>query len=153
MVTKRNNTQFHDSIVDIKVKLAAVWAAVTLCYLYCDYFELYQAGKLQSMLAGKMGPLGESSQAVLLGVSVMLSIPALMVVLSAVLPASMNRIANLLVGALFTLIMLVFLLTPGVWLYYKYLALVEVMLTCSAIWLAWHWPRQPATSTASNVTA
>ncbi|MBC7375847.1 MAG: hypothetical protein H7346_00220 [Burkholderiaceae bacterium] len=143
----------RDSALDIKVKLAAVWAAVTLCYLYCDYFELYQPSKLQSMLAGRMGPLGEASQGVLLGVSILVSIPALMVFLSAFLPAGVNRVANLLFGALFTLIMLVFLVSPGVWLYYKYFALVEVMLTCGAVWLAWHWPRQAATSPVLHGTA
>jgi MFS family permease len=150
---KRIDTQLLDSAVDIKVKLAAVWAAVTLCYLYCDYFELYQPGKLQSMLAGRMGPLGESSQGVLLGVSVLLSIPALMVVLSALMPASVNRVANILFGVLFTLIMLVFLAAPGVWLYYKYFAAVEVTLTCCAVWLAWRWPKQQNTPPASNGAA
>jgi hypothetical protein len=130
-----------DTKIDIKVRLAAVWAAVTLCYLYCDYFELYQPGKLQSMLSGRMGPLGEVTQGVLLGVSVLLSIPALMVILSLVLPAKISRMANLLLGMLFTLIMLVFLLSPGIWLYYKYFALIEVALTSSAVWLAWKWPR------------
>jgi hypothetical protein len=138
----------HDSLrdtkVDIKVRLAAIWASVTLCYLYCDYFELYQPGKLQSMLAGRMGPLGEVTQGVLLGVSVLLSIPALMVILSLALPAKANRIANLLFGGLFTLIMLVFLLSPGIWLYYKYFAAIEIALTSSAVWLAWKWPRASA---------
>jgi len=150
LITQTNDTQLRDSTLDIKVKLAAVWASVTLCYLYCDYFELYQAGKLQSMLAGRMGPLGESSQGVLLGASIVVSIPALMVFLSAVLPAGVNRVVNLLFGVLFTLIMLVFLLSPGVWLYYKYYALLEVMLTFAAVWLAWRWPRQAAVSHASR---
>jgi hypothetical protein len=71
--------QLRDVNVDIKLKLSALWASVTLCYLYCDYFELYQAGKLQSMLAGQLEPLGPASQGVLLGVSVLLSLPALMI--------------------------------------------------------------------------
>jgi hypothetical protein len=138
----------HDSLrdmkIDIKIRLAAVWASVTLCYLYCDYFELYQPGKLQSMLTGRMGPLGEVTQGVLLGVSVLLSIPALMVILSLALPAKASRIANLLFGVIFTLIMLVFLLSPGIWLYYKYFAAIEIALTSSAVWLAWTWPRASA---------
>lgn len=150
MNAETHATRWRDAALDIKAKLAAVWAAVTLCYLYCDYFELYQPGKLPSMLAGRMGPLGDVSQGVLLGVSIVISIPALMVFLSAVLPAGVNRVANLLFGALFTLIMLVFLVSPGVWLYYKYFALVEVLLTCSAVWLAWRWPRQAAPSPASQ---
>jgi hypothetical protein len=138
-------TPLRDLNVDVRLKLAALWASVTLCYLYCDYFELYQPGKLPSMLAGQMGPLGPITQGVLLGVSILLSIPALMIFLSLALPAGVCRMANLLMGALFTLIMLVFLLSPGVWLYYKYFAAVEVALTCTAAWLAWRWPRDQTT--------
>jgi hypothetical protein len=49
--------------------------------------------------------------------------------------------------------MLVFLAAPGVWLYYKYFAAVEVTLTCFAVWLAWHWPKQPTTPPAPNGAA
>jgi hypothetical protein len=144
-----NDMQLRNAAVDIKLKLAAVWASVTLSYLYCDYFELYQPLKLQSMLAGRIGPLGEASQGVLLGVSVLLSIPAVMVALSATLPARINRVANLLFGSFFTLVMLVFLVTPGVWLYYRYFAFIEIALTCSAVWLAWRWPREPTAVSAA----
>lgn len=133
--------QLRDVNVDIKLKLSALWASVTLCYLYCDYFELYQASKLQSMLAGQMGPLGPASQGVLLSVSVLLSLPALMIFLSVALPAKVSRIANLLLGTLFTLIMLMFLVLPRVWLYYKYFAAVEIALTGTVVWLAWSWPK------------
>jgi hypothetical protein len=145
MAHSGTGTQLSDEKVGIRIRLSALWATVTLCYLYCDYFELYQSGKLQSMLAGQMVPLGQSSQGVLLGVSVLLSIPALMIFASVALPTSLSRMANLVFGVLFSLIMLVFLLSPGVWLYYKYFAAVETALTCTAVWLAWKWPRYPYT--------
>jgi hypothetical protein len=44
------------------------------CYIYADYFGLYVPGSLQTMLAGKMGPLGPVTQIVLLGTSLMLAI-------------------------------------------------------------------------------
>jgi len=144
LATSDEAPQLRDAKIDIKFKLSALWVSVTLCYLYCDYFYLYQPGKLQSMLAGQMGPLGQTTQGVLLGVSVLLSIPALMVFFSIILPARLNRMANLLFGSLFTLIMLVFLFAPGVWLYYKYFAAIEVLLTSTAVWLAWKWPKRQA---------
>ena len=120
----------------------ALWASVTLCYFYCDSVELYQPGKLQSMLAGEMGPLGAATQGVLLGVSVLMSVPAVMVFLGVALPARASRVANLVFGLVSTLIMLVLL--PGVWRYYQYFATVEIALTGTAVWLAWHWPAAPA---------
>ncbi len=138
-------SELLDTNIDIKLKLAAIWTAVTLCYLYCDYFELYQPGKLQTMLSGQMGPLGQTTQGILLAVSIHLSLPALMIFFSISLPAKQCRMANLILGILFTLIMLVFLVSPRIWLYYKYFAAVEVALTCTAVWLAWKWPKSQAT--------
>ncbi len=130
-----------DANIDIKFTLTAIWTSATLCYLYCDFFELYQPGKLQTMLSGQMGPLGQTTQGILLGVCIPLSVPALMIFFSISLPAKHSRIANLIFGVLFTLIMLVFLVSPRIWLYYKYFAVVEVALTCTAVWLAWKWPK------------
>ena len=149
MTAPHTDAKLLDSNADIKLKLSALWASVTLCYLYCDFFELYQPGKLQSMLAGQMGPLGQTTQVVLLAVSIVLSLPALMVFLSIALPAKVNRIANMLLGILFTLVMIIFLLSPHVWLYYKYFAAVEIALTCTAVWLAWKWPRNQSTAPGS----
>jgi hypothetical protein len=148
MLNANNDAQLRDTRIDIKLQLSALWASATLCYLYCDYFELYQPGKLQSMLAGQMGPLGQTAEGVLLGVSVMLSLSAVMIFLSIALPAKLSRVANLLFGLLFTLIMLVFLFAPRVWLYYKYFAAIEVMLTCTVIYLAWKWPRGQSKASA-----
>ena len=150
MAHSSTGAQLRDANVDIRLKLSALWASVTLCYLYCDYFELYQPGKLQSMLTGQMGPLGLTTQGVLLGVSVLTSLPALMIFLSIALPAKASRASNLLLGVLFTLIMLVFLLSPGVWLYYKYFAAVEIALPGTAVWLAWRWPKDQSTGPGST---
>ena len=38
--------------VNIKIKLAALWVSVSLCYLYGDYFELYTPEKVNSLISG-----------------------------------------------------------------------------------------------------
>ena len=122
------------------LKLSAAWAATTLCYIYCDYFELYVPGKLQGMLDGHMGPLGAVTQGVLIGTSVMLIIPSIMILLSVTLPSSASRILNLLFGAGYTLLML--LLAVGMeWYFYKLFAFTEAALTAWIVWTAWKWPR------------
>src|SRR5262245_897342 len=83
-----------DLPVHTKVKLAALWASTMFCYIYCDYFELYVPGKLDSMLQGKMGPLGAVTQEVLLGTAILMAIPSLMVFLSLALSARITRILN-----------------------------------------------------------
>jgi hypothetical protein len=129
----------EDSRIDTKTKLAALWAATTFCYIYGDYFELYVPGKLSSMLEGKMQPLGHVTQGMLLGTSILLAIPSVMVFLSLVMRPSVNRWVNIALGALFTAIML--LAIQGTWTFYKFFGVVEVALTSTIVWCAWKWPR------------
>ena len=128
-----------DTKVDTKIKLAALWTATTLCYIYGDYFELYTPGKLAGMLDGKMGPLGPATQGVLLGTSLMMVVPCTMVCLSILLKPVLNRWANILFGTLFTAIML--LAIQGSWTFYKMFGIVEMLLTATIVGVAWKWPR------------
>lgn len=130
----------EDFQVPVKMKLSARWTAVMFCYVYGDYFELYRPGQLQSMLAGKMGPLGPTTQGVLLGTSLMMAIPAVMIFLSLALKPTVNRWANIVLGTFYTLIMLVTM--PCAWAFYIFFGMVEVALTTLVVWYAWHWPRQ-----------
>lgn len=130
----------EDFQVPVKVKLSALWTAVMFCYVYGDYFGLYRPGQLQSMLAGKMEPLGPTTQGVLLGTSLMLAIPGVMVFLSLALKPVVNRWTNIALGTLYTLIMLATM--PGAWAFYIFFGIVEVVLTALVVWYAWHWPRQ-----------
>lgn len=135
-----STTSLQDRPVSTRIKLALLWCSVSLCYIYCDYFELYQPGKLTSMLDGKFGPLGPTTQGVLLGASVLVLVPILMIFLSAVLPVRFCRVLNIFLGIFYSLVMLAVL--PGAWLFYKLFAIIEISLTLYVAWLAWHWPKQ-----------
>ena len=124
--------------IHVKVKISALWVSVMLCYIYGDYFGLYQSGKLQGMLEGKMVPLGPATQGVLLGTSVMMAIPAVMVFLSLVLKPELNRWLNIILGATYTVIILITM--PGAWVFYMFLGFVEAVLTALIVWYAWNWP-------------
>lgn len=130
-----------DSKIDVKIKLAALWASTMFCYVYGDFFGLFAPGRLTSMLAGKMGPLGQVTQGVLLGVSIFMAIPSLMIFLSVFLKPGINRWLNIVVGLLFTVIVL--LTIPGAWNFYIFFSLLEAVLTLLVVWFAWTWPRQP----------
>ena len=45
-------SKFKDFEVNTKIKLAFLWTAVTFCYLYGDYFELYTPGKVEGLISG-----------------------------------------------------------------------------------------------------
>ena len=73
----------EDFQVPVKVKLSALWTAVMFCYVYGDLFRTLCAGPAARHAGGEsMGPLGPTTQGVLLGTSLMLAIPGLMVFLS-----------------------------------------------------------------------
>lgn len=133
-------SQLTEFTVNTKIKLGFLWASVMFCYIYCDYFELYTPGKLQGMIEGGMGFLGTVSQGVLLGVSLMMLLPSLMVFLSVGLPARYSRVLNIAAGCLFTVMMALLTYMAG-WYFYKMFAAVETILTMVIVWHAWRWPR------------
>ena len=128
-----------DAPVPVRLKISALWASVLFLYSYGDYFELYVPGKLRAMLAGRMA-LGAVSQAELLGMAVLMAIPSLMVGLTLLLPARLNRWVNLVLGLLYTGIML--LAIQGSWSFYQFYGALEMTLTLLISWYAWSWPMQ-----------
>ena len=130
----------QDTKIDVKIKLAGLWAATMFCYFYGDYFELYVPGKLSSMLDGKMLPLGPVTQGILVGTSSMLIIQSVMVFLSLVMQPTFNKWVNLIFGLVFAAIVLL-VITQGGWTFYKLLGAVEIALLLGIVWQAWTWPR------------
>jgi Family of unknown function (DUF6326) len=141
MMDKRNAWVFEDNKVNVRFKLFALWSSVMFFYIYGDYFQLYQPGQLQEMIAGRMA-FGAVSQRILLGMASVMIIPSLMPFLTLVLPAKVNRWVNIVFGAIYTAIMI--LAIRGGWHFYVVFGLIESVLTSLIIWYAWTWPKQPA---------
>lgn len=129
----------EDIKVPTRLKLSALWASLMFCYIYGDYFGLYQPGNLRDMLNGQMGPLGPTTQGVLLGTAALMALPSLMVFLSLALPAALSRWFNIVLGAAYTIIILVSM--PGAWVFYQFLGVIEAVLSLLIAWQAWRWPR------------
>ena len=128
-----------DIKVHVKFKLSGLWSSVMFCYIYGDYFELYQPGKLQEMLSGRTA-LGAATQGTLLGMAALMAIPSLMVVLSLLLPATLSRWLNIVLGVLYSTIMV--LAIQGSWHFYVFFGLIEIALTVAIVWHAWTWPKR-----------
>lgn len=127
--------------INVKIKLSALWAAVTLCYLYGDYFELYVPQKVEGLVNGANlldSPLK------LFTATFILAIPALMVFLSIILKPSVNRLLNIIFGIFFTAIMILiaFASTTPWRSFYMFLAIVESVITALVVWYAFKWPKQ-----------
>ena len=131
----------------VRWKLCALWCSVVFLYIYGDYFELYQPGKLSGMVAGTT-VFGGISQGVLLGMASIMVMPCLMPVISLILPAGLSRWMNLVFGAVYTLAMI--LAIRGGWHFYVLFGLLEIGLTLGIVWCAWRWPKAAANKFAAN---
>lgn len=123
----------------VKLKLCMLWTATMFCYAYADYFGLFQPGRLASMNAGRIEPLGAASPGVLVGVSIMMAVPAAMTFLSLILPPRPDRWINIVLGLAYTAI--IAMTMPGAPPFYLMFCIIEMVFTLLLAWYAWTWPR------------
>lgn len=133
---------FEDLAVPVRLKLSALWAATMFCYVYADFFMLHEPGRLAHMNDGILAPFGPATPMMMLGVSVMMVIPSVMVFLALVLPPAAGRWANIALGAAYTVIILLTMI--GAPLFYLLFGAVEVALTATIVRYGWTWPRVAA---------
>ncbi len=134
----------QDTKIDPKIQLAGLWVATILLYLYGDLFSMWIPQKLQGLLDGRMGS-GATTPGRLLAVGVAMAIPPFMVALSLTLPAPINRWANVIVGVLYTLFVLLVLLFSSFDGWYNFFILysiIEIIFTSWIVFTAWRWPRE-----------
>ena len=130
-----------DAPVNVRVKLASLWASVLFCYLYGDFFGLYKTGQLERIMKGS-GPFGLVTQESMLAVAAVMAVPCVMVCLSVLLRPALNRWVNIVVAVIFIAFAAATL--RGEWYFYTFLILLEIALKAAIVWQAWTWPREPA---------
>jgi len=145
-ITPQN--QLIDIKINIKLKLAALWASFMFLYIYVDYFHLYMPGSLKDMLAGRVFEFN-ISQGFLLIALVSMTIPALMIFLSLAMSATVCRYTNIIVATVYIPYTL-FNLAGEAWIHMFIGAAVEVVLLCLIISYAYKWPRTQSSSTTDN---
>jgi len=121
------------------LRLSLLWAAMMFLYVYNDYISMYEPQTIDMMRAGRMGPLGPATDAVLLGVAVLMSIPALMVFASAALPPGWSKWLNAVFGAIYSLVN--FATFFGSALFYQTIVVLELVLSVSIVVSALTWPK------------
>ena len=127
----------HPKLDAMKAKLSTLWIFVTLNYLYCDVLGLMDPKSLKEFMTGKVGGI-EITQGFLLSASVLMEIPMAMVLLSRVLPYRVARWANIVAGAIMTIVQassLFFGSSPTP--FYLFFSAVEITCTVAITWYAW----------------
>lgn len=139
--------------IPVQVRIAAAWTSLMFLYVYVDVFNFYKPGVVDGILDGFIWefPISATLLTVFL---VSLSIPAVMVVLSIVLPARANRVTNLVVASI--LIPYAIINAAGEtweWAAFYVVSIgIEVLLLALILRSAWMWPRTGVVSGAPTTT-
>ena len=137
----------EDVRLPVRAKLAAAWTSFMFLYIYVDYLALYKPGFLNELLTGRVHEFDTGPTFVSMALTLM-AIPILMFVLSATLPAHVNRVVNLVVATLY-LPVTVYNVAGEPWSYSYFYGLsigLEVLLLAFILRSAWSWPRRSATA-------
>jgi hypothetical protein len=139
---------------DTKERLSLFWIFALLNYLYADVVALFAiVGSPNLADAPHLPPRA------LLGSAVLMEIPIAMIVACRLLPFGANRLANIIAGAILTLVSgfltfvppLVGARTPAL-PEYLFFATIETVCTSVIIWQAWTWSAlKPAVSSEPAV--
>lgn len=125
--------------ISVNLKLASLWTGLMFIIIYLDYFHLYMPDSLKDMMAGKVFVF-DITQGFLLAALGMVTAPALMIYLSVVLPAKVNRRVNIIMASI-NIPLILFNLAGVAWVHMVVGAFIQVMLLGLIIFYAWKWPR------------
>ena len=134
------NTQkkLEDIKVNVKLKLASLWTSFMFLYIYVDYFALYMPSKIDDITKGKVFVFNITQQFIFIALA-LATIPMVMIFLSLILPAKINRLTNIIVAIILIPYML-FNLAGEAWFHMYFAAAIEVVLLCLIIGYAYKWP-------------
>lgn len=136
--TRARSQLLDPAPVSVRVKLSALWTATMLVFAYVDLFSLYRADVRADIDAGELGGF-TIGQPFLVGTTVYVLAPSLMVFAVLVLRPSLNRRVNLVASGIYALTIIAGAI--GEWTYYVLGSAVEVVLLAAIAYLAWTWPR------------
>jgi hypothetical protein len=120
-------------------------------FAYVDIFSLYRPDVRADLGAGEIGGF-TVNQSFLLGTTIYVVIPSVMVFAALALRPGVNRIANLAASSVYALTIIVGAI--GEWSYYVLGSAVEVALLAVVAYHAWTWPRLvPRSSTPRREVA
>jgi len=127
--------------IDVRIRMAALWATTMMIFAYVDLFSLFRPDFRAALDQGKVFVF-DVGQPFLLGVTIYVIIPSLMIYLSLVMPRRLNRVVSSSLAGLYAITIVGG--AVGEWSYYVLGSVVEVVLLALVIHHSWTW-RAPKT--------
>jgi len=133
----------EDVKIDVKIKISALWVTLMFFYIYADILGFYAPGNIEELLSGEIAGI-KMTQGVLLGSTILMAIPSVMVFLSLILKAKANRLVNIIVGIVYIGVLAGTFMTGRNPAYYIVYAIGKAVLISLIVWHAWKWPKKEA---------
>lgn len=135
-VTKNTSNK---SMIDVRLKISALWIVYMFIYIYTDYYKMYIPGKINEMNSGFYDEI-QITQLTLLTFSAITIIPALMIFLTLIIKENVNRWLNIIIGLLHIGVGIVAIIdfTWPFWIFYNSLLICVATLIVAN---AWRWQK------------
>jgi Family of unknown function (DUF6326) len=143
-------TKLEPFNVNVRIKISALWTAMLFVFAYVDIFSLYRRDFRADLEAGEVSGF-TINQSFLLGTTVYVVIPSLMVFAALILRPRVNRIANIALGIVYALTIIAGAI--GDWGYYILGSAIEVALLAAVMHYAWTWPKATRPASTTEVEA
>src|ERR671939_26134 len=143
-------TKLEPSNVNVRIKISALWASMLFVFAYVDLFSLYRRDFRADLEAGEVSGFTINGS-FLVGTTVYVVIPSLMVFVAVILRPRVNRIANIALATAYALTIIAGAI--GEWGYYILGSAVEVALLAAIVYYAWTWPKETPPASATEVEA
>jgi Family of unknown function (DUF6326) len=131
--------KFEPFVVNVRIKISALWTSMLFVFVYVDLFSLYRADFRADIEAGEVAGF-TISQPFLAGTTIYVIIPSLMVFFGLILRPRVNRIVNIALGIVYALTIVAGAI--GEWGYYVLGSAIEVALLAAIVYYAWTWPKK-----------
>ena len=133
------STDYQDYRINPRIKIAALWASMMFIFAYVDLFSMFRADIRADIAAGKMFTF-TIGQSFLLGVTIYILVPSLMVFLSLVLPVKVTRLANLVLAVFYAVTAAGSAISDSNY-YYILGSVTEAALMLGVVYYGWTWPK------------
>ena len=140
-------TKLEPSNVSVRIKISALWTSMLFIFAYVDLFSLYRPDFRADIEAGEIAGF-TINQSFLLGTTVYVIVPSLMVFLVLVLRPRVARIANIALGILYAITIIARAI--GEWSYYILGSALEVALLVTIVYYARTWAKETPLSPATR---
>jgi hypothetical protein len=134
-----SETKFEPFNVNVRIKISALWASMLFVFAYVDLFSLYRPDIRSDLERGNVSGF-TINRSFLVGTTLYVVIPSLMVFVALILRPRVNRIANIALSIVYAVTIIAGAI--GEWSYYILGSVIEVALLAAVVYYAWTWPKE-----------